>query len=552
MNEPQKQSQPLSRAAETGIVAAMLIISAVLGISSMMLDGPTFDEPVYLMAGYQYLKSGNFGFNPEHPPLWKELAAIPIILSGVKGERFNPWAPANPIDMPTAFFRSRLVLFLLFPVTGLILFLWARECWGIYGGMMSLFFYSFSPNLLAFARLVTPDFPVAAFSFIATWAFWKFCQKLTPWSFAAAAITFGLAMSSRFTALLLVPSFGFILLLSARAGNDCPLWRKYSFKKHWWLVAAIPMALACTGMVVVAVCYGISGVPIYFRGLAKFFSHATDSGHSAFLLGQYSNNGWWYYFFVVLLLKTPVTALVASAIAAANAVRNKQHQNTNLFLFVPAIVLLAAASVNKVNLGIRLILPLFPLAFVSIGQLALMPALKKRAIQLCFGLGLIWYASSAARIHPHYISYFNELVGPENGYNYLSDSNTDWGQDLPRLALFLKEQGVSGILLAYYGLDSLQYYGVQAQYLPIGDRHQDDNLNERSNGYICNESPRLLAISVTLLKGVTLKDHDTYKWLEEMKLVRRIGYSILVFDITGNEKASEELAKIQGKFQQSR
>jgi hypothetical protein len=37
-----------------------------------------------------------------------------------------------------------------------------------------------------------------------------------------------------------------------------------------------------------------------------------------------------------------------------------------------------------------------------------------------------------------------------------------------------------------------------------------------------------------------------------MKLVRRIGYSILVFDITGNEKASEELAKIQGKSQQSR
>ena len=544
MTDPQEQSQPFSRRTEAGLVAAILVISAVLGISSMMLDGPTFDEPVYLMAGYEYLRTGNFEFNSEHPPLWKELAAIPILLSGVKGERFNPWAASNPIDMPTAFFRSRLVLFLLFPITGLILYLWAKQCWGVRGGLMSLFFYAFSPNLLAFARLVTPDFPVAAFSFLATWAFWLFCQKLTWRSFVWASVALGLAMTSRYTALLLLPSFGLILLLSSRVSDKDHLWEKYPFMTHWWLVMVIPMAMAGSGLVVVALCYGITGLPTYFRGLGKFFSHATQSGHSAFLLGQYSETGWWYYFFVVLFLKTPLPALVAFVVSTGIAVKNRHHRNINLFLFIPVLVLLTAASVNKVNLGIRLILPILPLACVAIGQLALLPQLRSRMAQVFLALGLLWYASSATRIHPHYISYFNEIVGPEEGYNYLSDSNLDWGQDLPRLALYLKEQGVEGILLAYYGLDSIQYYGVKAQYLPIGDRHQDENARSRSQGYICGERPRLLAISATVLKGVTLDNHQTYKWLEEMKPVRRIGYSIFVFDITDNERASAELAKL--------
>ncbi len=39
----------------------------------------TIDEPVHILAGHRYWQCGDFGINPEHPPLLKLLAALPLI-----------------------------------------------------------------------------------------------------------------------------------------------------------------------------------------------------------------------------------------------------------------------------------------------------------------------------------------------------------------------------------------------------------------------------------------------------------------------------------------
>src|SRR5688572_9119360 len=39
----------------------------------------TVDEPVHILAGYRHLQCGDFGINPEHPPLLKMLAATPLM-----------------------------------------------------------------------------------------------------------------------------------------------------------------------------------------------------------------------------------------------------------------------------------------------------------------------------------------------------------------------------------------------------------------------------------------------------------------------------------------
>ena len=43
-------------------------------------DRVTTDEPTHLFAGYTYLTTRDFRLNPEHPPLLKELAALPLLL----------------------------------------------------------------------------------------------------------------------------------------------------------------------------------------------------------------------------------------------------------------------------------------------------------------------------------------------------------------------------------------------------------------------------------------------------------------------------------------
>ena len=53
-------------------------------ILSLRAKSGTSDETARLPAGYLHLKFGNYGFNPEQPPLVKMLAALPLLLIGVK------------------------------------------------------------------------------------------------------------------------------------------------------------------------------------------------------------------------------------------------------------------------------------------------------------------------------------------------------------------------------------------------------------------------------------------------------------------------------------
>ena len=62
-----------------------------------------------------------------------------------------------------------------------------------------------------------------------------------------------------------------------------------------------------------------------------------------------------------------------------------------------------------------------------------------------------WVAVDSWRAHPDYLAHFNEFAGshPER---ILSESDLDWGQDLHRLSLRLKERGIQEFSIAYFGI----------------------------------------------------------------------------------------------------
>ena len=106
---------------------------------------------------------------------------------------------------------------------------------------------------------------------------------------------------------------------------------------------------------------------------------------------------------------------------------------------------------GKLQIGIRHVLPVLPFIYLF------------AVFYLCRGrwvyglLGLIALAGvEGARVHPDYLPFFNVLAGgPENGSKYLADSNLDWGQDVARLAAYIKSTGrtdytikVSGVRVA--------------------------------------------------------------------------------------------------------
>jgi hypothetical protein len=50
----------------------------------------TFDESAHILAGYQYWHERDFAANPEHPPLVKLVATLPLLLMPLKAPALPP------------------------------------------------------------------------------------------------------------------------------------------------------------------------------------------------------------------------------------------------------------------------------------------------------------------------------------------------------------------------------------------------------------------------------------------------------------------------------
>src|SRR5262249_36531074 len=62
----------------TAIAVLFAIFAGELWLSAARLS-QTIDEGAHLYSGYQYWRAGDFGLNPEHPPLVKFVAAAPLL-----------------------------------------------------------------------------------------------------------------------------------------------------------------------------------------------------------------------------------------------------------------------------------------------------------------------------------------------------------------------------------------------------------------------------------------------------------------------------------------
>ncbi len=148
---------------------------------------------------------------------------------------------------------------------------------------------------------------------------------------------------------------------------------------------------------------------------------------------------------------------------------------------------------------------------------------------ICLAL-LAWLAIDTLCIAPHYLAFFSAIAGgPDNGYRFLVDSNLDWGQDLPGLVHYVREQGLDRIYLSWFGAAHPEAYDLPFHPLPGFWRFRDEPATYGFNPYA--PAPGVYAISVTNLQGVNLVDHDTYRWFREQTPVANIGHSIRIYRV---------------------
>src|SRR5262249_27774016 len=180
MTEPGTRPSAAWRAVPYVAFSVLLI---TVSFASMRQKSLTFDECAHLPAGYTYLRYGDFRMNPEHPPLVKMLAAIPLYVLHARADTDDvDWKEARQWqfgwkvlyvwnDADRLVFWGRVPIVLLSVLLGIAVARCAARLYGEGAGYLALVLYAVSPDLLAHGQLVTTDLGVTCFMFLSVYSF---------------------------------------------------------------------------------------------------------------------------------------------------------------------------------------------------------------------------------------------------------------------------------------------------------------------------------------------------------------------------------------------
>jgi 4-amino-4-deoxy-L-arabinose transferase-like glycosyltransferase len=370
----------------------------------------------------------------------------------------------------------------------LLTFSAAHRRWGTAPALFAAALLAFDPNLVAHAGVVHTDLS-AALAFLGAILCWDWALRRPALGrIAAAGAVLGLALATKFSAVYLVPILLLQGLLSARrAERPGP----EALKTVGRLAAAGVVALVVVWIVYVPVTarmnrahqqqiihemVALRGAPAlseriqavarvspplghYLGGLASVARQNAEGGGINTLFGRVSDRGFPEYFFVAFAAKSTPAFLAVTLLALAGLWRAGEGRRDAARFLLPVGVLFLASAGSSYNIGIRHMLPVYPLlALAGAGALSRLAAARPRAGRWLMAALPLVSAVGLARIHPHELSYFNLFVGgPEGGRRLLSDSNVDWGLDLRRLSDELARRGAEDPTVAYFGGDDVPY-----------------------------------------------------------------------------------------------
>jgi hypothetical protein len=196
---------------------------------------------------------------------------------------------------------------------------------------------------------------------------------------------------------------------------------------------------------------------------------------------------------VAFAVKNTPGFLLALGAAALVGVRRRAAAAVPAGLWAGiAFVVIAAASASRIQIGERYLVPAYP--FLILLAACAAPGLLawRRGALVLLAVGLLHAGPTLASAPGGTLSYFNALAGGRlGGHRVLLDSNLDWGQDLPRLAAWMRREGVASVQLAYQGSDDPSRFGIAREDLP-GDHLYPSRPPSRPFEGVVVVSPNLL------------------------------------------------------------
>lgn len=484
---------------------------------------------------------------------------------------------------------AKMPMLIFFIISAIIIFAWAKQISGYLTALLALFLFAFSPTVMAHSRFVTTDVSALFGVLLSSYFFVHYLKNQNKKNLAIAGLAFGIAQLTKFSLFLLVPFFlvmavfyaflnsprsrlltTFYLLRSTLfiivIGYIFIVWPVYIL--HTWNYPPnlqhdhTQNLLGSYGNRSVAetVIY-VSDKPI-IRGLAEYglgllmVTQRSIGGNTAYFMGEIRNWAWPQYFPVVYFIKEPLAfwgllaIVILITIAQVQSLRLKAQWATGLywiksctnwsrnnfdkFFMLAWIALYWFISIrSNLNIGVRHLMPVYGFTFILLsGALVKIASSLDRKKLFAFYFLLFtllgWYLYENLSVYPYYLTYFNQVAGgPSGGYRYVVDSNLDWGQDLKRLADWVKENNVKKISLDYFGWSDQSYYlKDNFVWISVGRyKNTDDFLKENPEG-------GYLAVSVSYYMGSREKPETAYAWLDNYKPITVIGNSIFVWYIS--------------------
>lgn len=488
------------------VLCGLALVLGVQLVAAVRQWSITSDEINHLHAGYRYLTCGDFGWNPEHPPLLKLVAALPLLamqvndpapgacgMANSKAIDFHvghDFTFANPERMLMAG-RAAASLF----VFALLALVWfgARKMFGVEAALIAASLLVFDPSMLAHGALVTTDM-AATFGFLAAvLALYFYLESRVGFYLIITGVATGIALAVKHSSVLLAPALLALAILD-------PVFVSSSEKSRARRILENLAAVVIVGLIAVAVLWMTYGVRYAARPngaetwanesvadsnsmLATRITPALERAHllpeaylkgfqdilvdpeviprPAFLLGRVYRGGRWFYFPVAALIKFSAVVLIFALAACFSWRFWKKHRRELLFLIAPPAIFLAASCASNINMGIRHILPVLPflILFGASGTWVLLSRYKN-GLAVC-AVAVFLHAASSLHAFPNYIAYSNEFWGgPSNTYRYLADSNVDWGQSMKEAKAYLDRAQPKScwMIHAYNDMDS--DYGI--------------------------------------------------------------------------------------------
>ena len=486
---------------------ALVLVLVFLGelIVSVHRQSLSWDEGDHIYAGYESWTTGNFGINPEHPPLLKEIATLPLLTM-----HLNAPPPVSPVFSKTEayfngrsliynngglgtassiIFRARMTAAIFSLALATLVYLAALEIFSPAAALFALTLIVFEPSIIAHGAYVTTDMAVTFGIFATIFALYRFRIQPSAGRLALVGIAAGVALAVKHSATLLLPItlvlLAFELIRPRPAESRAHVLRTYGAAFAAVILLGLPLLWAtyhfrflahpATSMQngpmqpsLTEYMSSLHGVePRVYQFLAQWHilpesylygmvdirvQSIAGQSFPTYLFGKVHAHGVPYYFPAAFLIKSTLGFMLLLAVALyAIASRRLAGWQRLAFLIVPPVVYLLIAIDTGLNIGARHILPMYPFFAILVAGAATALWQRSRPWRAVTLLLLGWHVVSASLSAPNYIAYSNELFGgPANTHRYLTDSNVDWGQQLVSVKKYLDRNNIHECWFGYF------------------------------------------------------------------------------------------------------